>query len=164
MLGASLSEVWGEDFKIKKKKKNKNITPPMSPDEMDSELLINPSEKTKFQTNEYNRHKLLRDDRFIEDSYKPVTYANSNIVNSTYPYGHVPKKIEDDPDYLEFIEYKKMKYHNRKTNKDNNLIQNNPLQKISTDHQLNELILYIFTGFFLLLLYDNIYRFGKKSY
>ena len=48
MLGASLSEVWGEDFKIKKKKKKKNITPPMSPDEMDSELLINPSEKTKM--------------------------------------------------------------------------------------------------------------------
>ena len=42
-----------------------------------------------------------------------------------------------------------------------NIINNND---IKTDDQLNELILYIFTGFFLLVLYDNIYRLGKKSY
>ena len=28
----------------------------------------------------------------------------------------------------------------------------------------NELLLYIFTGFFLLMIYDNIYKLGKNSY
>ena len=32
------------------------------------------------------------------------------------------------------------------------------------EDQFNELLLYIFTGFFLLMLYDNIYKLGKNSY
>ena len=28
----------------------------------------------------------------------------------------------------------------------------------------NELLLYVFTGFFLLMIYDNIYKLGKNSY
>ena len=32
------------------------------------------------------------------------------------------------------------------------------------EEQFNELLLYMFTGFILLMLYDNIYKLGKKSY
>ena len=32
------------------------------------------------------------------------------------------------------------------------------------NEQFNELLLYIFTGFFLLMIYDNIYKLGKDSY
>ena len=35
---------------------------------------------------------------------------------------------------------------------------------ILKEKNLNDLLLYIFTGFFLLLIYDNIYRLGRKSY
>ena len=71
MLGASLSEVWGEDFKPKKKiKRKKNKPQPLTPDEMDSELLITESDRNQFKTNEYDRRKLLRDDRFLEQNYK----------------------------------------------------------------------------------------------
>lgn len=161
MLGASLSEVWGEDFKPKKKiKRKKNKLQPLTPDEMDSELLITESDKNQFKTNEYDRRKLLRDDRFLEQNYKPVNHSNSNVVTSTYPHGSAPRTLEDDPDYMEFLEFKKMKYRDQsETIKDKKSIF-----KIDMNHQLNELLLYIFTGFFLLVLYDNIYRFGKKSY
>ena len=30
--------------------------------------------------------------------------------------------------------------------------------------QFNELLLYIFTGFFILMLFDNIYKLGRDSY
>ena len=159
MLGASLSEVWGEEFQSNpKKKKKKNKSKPLTPNEMDSELLVSASEKKDFQTNEFQRRKLLRDDRFIDEHYKPVYYSNSNVVTSTYPHGSVPKTIKDDPDYNEFLEFKKMKYRGDLNQK------KEPILNIDTNHQLNELLLYIFTGFFLLILYDNIYRFGKNSY
>ena len=32
------------------------------------------------------------------------------------------------------------------------------------NEQFNELLLYVFTGFFLLMIYDNIYKLGKDSY
>ena len=34
---------------------------------------------------------------------------------------------------------------------------------IDTNDQFNELLLYIFTGFFLLMIYDNIYKLGRDS-
>ena len=40
----------------------------------------------------------------------------------------------------------------------------NDKKERNSDHQFNELLLYIFTGFFLLIIYDNMYQFGKKSY
>ena len=72
MLGAPLNEVWGDDFKVEKKKKKKlKKTQPLTPSEMESELLIKPSERSLFETNERERFKLMKDDRFIEDS-KPL--------------------------------------------------------------------------------------------
>ena len=60
------------------------------------------------------------------------------------------RSFEDDPDYLEFLEYKKSKLNLGKSS--------------NKDEQFNELLLYIFTGFFLLMIYDNIYKLGKNSY
>jgi hypothetical protein len=148
MLGAPLSEVWGENYKPKKKKKNKNVTP-MGPSEMESELLVSVNDK---------RNQLLKDDRLIGDSYKPVNYANSNIVTQSNPYGSLPKTIKDDPDYQEFLEYKNNKNNPRPIQREE------IIPKIDMNYQMNELLLYIFTGFFFLILYDNIYRLGKNSY
>ena len=33
----------------------------------------------------------------------------------------------------------------------------------SHEEQFNELLLYVFTGFFLLMIYDNIYKLGKDT-
>ena len=162
MLGASLSEVWGDDFKEKKKNKKKKLKP-LTPAEMESELLVKDTDRVGFETDEFRRHKMLRDDRFLDNS-KPVNYTNSNIVSSMNPYGKIPEKLEDDPDYNEFLEFKRNKYNSNNSNTNNSKGHAEELIPIDMNYQLNELLLYVFTGFFLLILYDNIYRLGIKSY
>lgn len=146
MLGAELSEVW-DDYKPKKEKKKKKD----KNDKNDNSELMN----------ERNRLSSLINDRDINYRYQRI---NPNVVTFENPYGYREKnikgntnekiaRIEDDPDYKDFLEFKR----------------NKNLKKDETDtkwkdEQLNELILYIFTGFFLLVLYDNIYKLGKQSY
>jgi hypothetical protein len=160
MLGAPISEVWGDDFKVTKKEKKKKVknSKPLTPEEMESELLVPDNEKQNFKTDPFKRQKMLRDDRFVNETYKPISYGNSNIVTAMNPYGQIPRTINDDPDYNEFLEYKRNKY-NPKPSQNESLIP-----KIDMNYQMNELLLYVFTGFFLLILYDNIYRLGKNSY
>ena len=99
MLGASLSEVWGDDFttKPKKVKKKKFKVKPLSPDEMESELLIKEKDKQLLMSDQ-QRVEMLRDDRYQN--------VNPNVVTQRSPYGRIPKAIEDDPDYKEFMEFK----------------------------------------------------------
>lgn len=162
MIGAELSEVW-QDYKPKKNKKKKDK--PLTPDEMDSGLLLEKREKSTIK-DERERLSLLVDDREKDYRYERV---NPNVVTFEDPYGSTlrrdiprPSRIEDDPDYKEFLEFKKNK-NSLKIDKPI-IKQENIRINDNNDEQLNELILYIFTGFFLLVLYDNIYRLGKKSY
>ena len=162
MLGASLSEVWGEDFivKPKKVKKKKYKVKPLSPDEMESELLIKDKDKPTLISDK-QRVEMLRDDGYH--------YTNPNVVTQRNPYGRVPtsrRAIEDDPDYKEFMEFKSMKNRRRfieeQERKHTPVIQKG--YQSTSEEQFNELLLYVFTGFFLMILYDNIYRLGKDSY
>lgn len=159
MFGAELSEVW-DDYKPKKKKKKDK---PLTPNEMDSGLLIQNEDKKLIQ-NERERLSSLVDDRDINYRYERIRPNNIAFEN---PYGYRyesvqensrrPARIEDDPDYKEFLEFKKNK----------NISNINVSKRNSdrdTEKEINELILYIFTGIFLLVLYDNIYQLGKKSY
>tara|TARA_B100000700_G_C14878146_1_gene776729 strand:- start:276 stop:749 length:474 start_codon:yes stop_codon:yes gene_type:complete len=157
MLGASLSEVWGDDFTIKKKKKNKKQkTKPLTPEEMDRDLLINDEDKDIFNIDENQKIKNLSKSIKPDD---PFYSFNKNVVTRNQPYGQRPRIIEEDPDYEDFMRFKAMKYNTDKEFRKDNLKVNN-----QSNNQLNELLLYIFTGFFLLIIYDNMYHFGKKSY
>lgn len=159
MFGAELSEVW-QDYRPKKKKKKDK---PLTPEDMDSGLLLEKREKTLIDERE--RLSSLVDDRDKDYKYERV---NPNVVTFEDPYGSTlnsrtvrPSRIEDDPDYKEFLEFKKNK---NSLKRDKPIIQKSDTIIDNNSDQLNELILYIFTGFFLLVLYDNIYRLGKKSY
>ena len=159
MLGASLTEVWGSDFntKPKKEKKKKYKQVPLSPEEMDSGLLIQNNERPSLME-EKERLQLLSDNR-QENRYQRI---NPNVVTQRDPYGTVknkrPSKIEEDPDYQEFLEFKKKKHRFVELEKNKNIVS------LDNNEQFNELLLYVFTGFFLLILYDSIYRLGKNSY
>tara|TARA_A100001015_G_C14773021_1_gene626054 strand:+ start:26 stop:538 length:513 start_codon:yes stop_codon:yes gene_type:complete len=170
MFGADLSEVW-QDYKPKKKKKKDR---PLTPDDMDSGLLIKKRNKELLK-DERERISGLIDDRETDYTYERI---NPNVVTFENPYGsrlemkgrevkkEIPKPmtLEDDPDYREFLEFKRNK-RNKRTILDNSkpkIVYKR--DNVNSNEQLNELILYIFTGFFLLILYDNIYRLGKKSY
>ena len=145
MLGASLSEVWGENFNKKEKKKKSKR--PMYQEEMEKELLVDVNEDEFLHKKEYEKKRLLRDDRLLKSPYRTVKYADTRE--------NKPKILEDDPDYLEFLEFKKNK---------NKPVIDKKDEPLNFHDQQNELLLYIFTGFFLIVLYDNIYKLGKKSY
>jgi len=157
MNGALLSEVW-PDMVIKKprrkKKKNQHYNKPLSPNEMETELLED------NENNEYDPTKKLAGMRVSPYTDNEIQYQNTkrtvdldfndNIVRPAINREY-KKSYEDDEEYQEFLEFKKQKLNqvNRKLN--------------TKDEQFNELLLYIFTGFFLLMIYDNIYKLGKGS-
>ena len=60
----------------------------------------------------------------------------------------------------DFLEFKRMRDKKRTIE-----IKQEQKQELSDQNeQFNELLLYVFTGFFLLMIYDNIYKLGKDSY
>ena len=123
MLGADLSEVWS-DYKPKKNKKKKMKDLPLNLNDIDSinDNVLDAKERVKLLTNDRDRNYLYN-------------MHNSNIVEFENPNGNKVQKInriEDDPDYKEFMEYKKNKTLNSNNQKINN--------KINEKEQLNELI------------------------
>jgi len=72
----------------------------------------------------------------------------------------------DDPLYQEFLEYRNTRNSRNSKNQPGpsslSLSSLNPLT--GQGEQFNELLLYMFTGFFLLMLYDNIYKLGRDAY
>ena len=158
MTYALLSEVWPDmeikkNEKKKKKKKSSNIQP-LTQDEMETELLDNKS------IDSYTKRKLrgmkvspYMNEEIQFQNIKKNEYSNfnENIVRPDINQKTIKNRVpyENDSDYLEFLNFKK--------NKQSSTLNN------QFDEQFNELLLYIFTGFFLLMIYDNIYKLGKES-
>ena len=169
MNGALLSEVWPDMIKkpkktkrLKNKKDDFLMNPPMTPDEMETELLDD------NENIELNPRKRLSGMRVSPYTNNEIQYQNNKRVvdlefNNNIIRADMMKNIKrdsilsDDPEYQEFLEFKRMKSQN-------NLSKYSKYLETSTEEQFNELLLYIFTGFFLLMIYDNIYKLGKNSF
>ena len=172
MNGALLSEVWPDMVQKPKKRKLKRkkikdplMDPPLSPDEMDTELLDDDNNENE----ELDPRRKLKGMRVSPYTDNEIHYQNikktvdldlnENIVrpDKTREY---KKSYEDDPEYQEFLEFKRMRDKKRTIE-----IKQEKKQELSNQNeQFNELLLYVFTGFFLLMIYDNIYKLGKDSY
>ena len=177
---ALLSEVYDEDFmKPKKKHKKKKVQfkethnqiIPLSPQEMDTELLhdskprVVNSRVNPYSTSEYQE--ISNEDPINED-------PTNEIYQGSYGMGNphtVPNRTRDthdpylDPEYKEFLEYKRTQRDHLDSLRGSK--EGIPLKSDTlTNHneQFNELLLYMFTGFFLLMLFDNIYKLGRDSY
>ena len=169
MTGALLSEVWPDMVekprkakKQKKKPKMDQVIQPLTPQEMETELLED------NENEEQDPHRKLQGMRVSPYTDNEVQYQNTkrrvdlelndNIVRPDTARAIARKKSEltEDPDYEEFLEFKKLKESKRRkvASKDS----------MKTNEQFNELLLYVFTGFFLLMIYDNIYKLGRNSY
>ena len=191
MAGALLSEVWPDMVhkpkKTKRLKKNKTEDPlfdsPLTPDEMETELL---DDRSNPELDPNKRLKGMRvspytdDENQYQDTKKRVDLnLNNNIVRPDTTRNIVRESLADDPDYQEFLEFKRMKDRQRGTGqsearqsgarqseaRQNEAKSLGPRKSIETSHeeQFNELLLYVFTGFFLLMIYDNIYKLGKDT-
>ena len=175
---ALLSEVYGSEFKKEKReKKSKKKIPVIEPDEMDKVLLGEQSVSPEVKVRNMNISPYGGDEmRFVEDD---VNTGNPNIQPNQRSVDYSPKSVyqrqigqienreslKGDPEYREFLEYKKKK-RNQELIDEMESIGRKQISRSSYSHtdQMNELLLYIFTGFFLLMLFDNIYKMGKRSY
>jgi len=169
MTGALLSEVWPDMVqkpkktkRIKKKSGDPLMNPPMTPDEMETELLddrkneeLDPRKRLQgMRVSPYtdNETQYQNNKRVVDLEF------NNNIVRSDMMRNIKRESIlSDDPEYQEFLEFKRMKSQ-KSSSKPSRYLET------STEEQFNELLLYVFTGFFLLMIYDNIYKLGRDSF
>jgi len=71
----------------------------------------------------------------------------------------------DDPLYQEFLDYRNSKTSKTSKNQSSPSLSLSSLNPLTGQgEQFNELLLYMFTGFFLLMIYDNIYKLGRDAY
>tara|TARA_B100001248_G_scaffold21688_1_gene14509 strand:- start:52 stop:582 length:531 start_codon:yes stop_codon:yes gene_type:complete len=175
MTGALLSEVWPDMVqkprKPKRLKKKKGgdplMDPPMTPDEMETELLDD------RENPELDPRKRLSGMRVSPYTLNETQYQNNKRVvdlefNNNIVRADMMRNIKresvlsDDPEYQEFLEFKKMKM--MKSQKGSSKPSRFLGISNDTEEQFNELLLYVFTGFFLLMIYDNIYKLGRDSF
>ena len=169
MTGALLSEVWPDMVpKPKKTKRLKKVSgdplmnPPLEPDEMETELL---DDRVNEELNPRKRLQGMRvspytdnETRYQNNKRVVDLELNNNIVRADMMRNIKRESIlSDDPDYQEFLEFKRMKSQ-KSSSKPSRYLES------STEEQFNELLLYVFTGFFLLMIYDNIYKLGRDSF
>ena len=173
MSGSLLSEVWTD--MVQKPKKTKRLKkkkvsdplmdPPLEPDEMETELLddrvneeLNPNKRLQgMRVSPYtdNETQYQNNKRVVDLEF------NNNIVRADMMRNIKRESVlSDDPDYQEFLEFKRMKMikSQKSSSKPSRYLES------STEEQFNELLLYVFTGFFLLMIYDNIYKLGRDSF
>jgi hypothetical protein len=82
-----------------------------------------------------------------------------DLANSMKPPQVEPVKEVENRDSLEKIREGYTNY-----NIDPNIVQNFKSKITFDNDQFNELLLYVFTGIFLLILIDYIYNLGKKAF
>ena len=174
MSGALLSEVWPDMVqKPKKTKRLKKVSgdplmnPPLEPDEMETELL---DDRTNEELDPRKRLQGMRVSPYTDNetqyqNNKRVVDLefNNNIVRADMMRNIKRESVlSDDPDYQEFLEFKRMKM--MKSQKSSSKPSRLESHQSATEEQFNELLLYVFTGFFLLMIYDNIYKLGRDSF
>ena len=170
---ALLSEIYkDEDMKPKKRGKKKKKPPsnvpivPMRPQEMDTELLDDDTESHLQQMKSSPYDPVSQEYQRVQP--RDYIMDNANIMKPYQrplrrlgPHPNATVENDGDPEYLEFLEFKRGR-------REALLAQQRELERESTltssGDQFNELLLYMFTGFFLLILYDNIYKLGRDSY
>ena len=173
MTGALLSEVWPDMVqkpkKVKRLKKKKSddtlMDPPMTPDEMETELLddrVNEELDPRKRLNGMRVSPYTDNETQYQNAKRVVDLEfNNNIVRADMMRNIKRESVlSDDPEYQEFLEFKRMKNlkSQKSSSKPSRYLEN------STEEQFNELLLYVFTGFFLLMIYDNIYKLGRDSF
>jgi len=172
---ALLSEVYKDEHlkpkkRGKKKKKALSTTPPvpMRPQEMETELLDDNGYEPSLQEMRSSPYDPVSEEY---QHIQPRDYVlhNENIMK---PYqrpfqrlgGSQTVENGDDPEYREFLEYKRSRQAALVAQERARLSESTDSTLTSSGDQFNELLLYMFTGFFLLILYDNIYKLGRDSY
>ena len=181
MSYCTLEEAWGSDFRKQKKKSRKekkleSQEQKMLRDSVDPQILIPETHRMADYRQEVTTDDLLKP----EDLPKPDTPSIGAYDSSFDSYISPYQRYRTDP-------VQEMNETVLQNNKNETLISEleQPVDDLvhmtqdeyhklkdevvegfinTTDEQFNQLILYIFTGIFYLLMLDMMYQLGKKSY
>jgi hypothetical protein len=173
MSYCTLEEAWGSDFKKSKKtRKEKRLETEehkMLQESIDPQILIPPSVQLADARNQYNQRTHMMPNSTIQgyDGYSisPYQTYNKNPVEQTNETVLSNNKLLENKGFTEsiagplnnMVQISKGEYDNLK----NTVVEG---FGNSTDEQFNQLLLYIITGIFYLLMLDTMYQLGKKSY
>ena len=163
---ALLADIYPESKKTKKNKKNNALSPENPDFKLNQEIYQNPTINSKIDQLGY--------DPYEDSGSQTPHYVRFNQKNN-------PNTVIGDKDYKDFLEWKKNKYESKPANSEVPDIPPPPVKVMveppnkvqesyvnygldnSANDEFNQLLLYIFTGIFILFLYDNIYKLGKSS-
>jgi hypothetical protein len=176
MSYCTLEEAWGSDFKKHKKKSKRDQRlekeeQKMLHESIDPQILVPDTHRDNSPalTQDIPNSHLQGYDNSFDSYISPYQkYASNDVeqrnqtvletetvkpsVISKVEFGNRPVENNDNIVHLTQDGYNQLKYGAQEgfTNQ--------------TDEQFNQLILYIFTGIFYLLMLDMMYQLGKKSY
>ena len=184
MSYATIEEAWGQDFNRKKKskrdKRQEKLGKRLADESIDPEIVI---PKISDERNEYTPQKSVvpnidsfnRYDRFTNRYGSPYQTSNNTLNVSSNDILENNRKIEQQynnamlkttvPSDLSVVEKKIEDIENKVVQ-----ITEEKYKQLTegfsnqTDEQINQLLLYIFTGIFYLFMLDLMYQLGKKSY
>ena len=185
MSYCTLEEAWGPDFKRKKKtrkeKKLETQEKKMLKDSIDPQILIPETHRMADYRKDITQDDLPKTDTSniggydnSFDSYispyqrysaDPIQQSNESVLEYNKKetiISELEKPIEEVGSELSKIEQDIVTL----TRKEYEDLKNEVVEGFAntTDEQFNQLILYIFTGLFYLLMLDMMYQLGKKSY
>ena len=162
-FGCPLEDAWGKDFAKPKKKKSKKKRPNLSDSEIgetiDPEILIP-------DTREWKQADIRAPNISFEDTSHIGSYdSSSDMLISPYQrYATDPVKTTNEAIHRtthserdDMIQISRREYED---------LQQSVVEGFgnNVNEQFNQLLLYIFTGIFFIVMMDTMYQLGKKSY
>ena len=166
----TLEEAWGKDYKKEEKRRRKRDasvrretpTTPLLNDTVDDQILIAPPHEWAMSSPQEQGVKM--------DSTKPII-SNLMSTNEIRPSMNRNQNNFHYPESRlgEIVNITKKEYENLKEMADKYISMGASaggavFQRTSETEQFNTLLLYIFTGIFLLITHDMMFQLGKKSY
>ena len=168
---ANIEEVYGKNFisgkKASEKRRKKNI--PLETNEMETELITkhDMAEFTRRNTPSSRISRVNMDPFDKDENMNRYIYnmngniAGNNISNEDVvpisPFNHSYSMYHDminDPEYRDFLVYKKMRKNT------NDLYEPFINSMDVNSDEFDNLLLYIFTGIFILIMFDNVFKLG----
>lgn len=170
----TLEEAWGKDFRKADKKKKKrdresqNFVNPLLNDTVDDQILIAPPHEWSRENPQEQRKKMESSKPIVSDlmstnELRPYQSYNTPKRNFHYPESNISDIVNITRKEYENLKEMANKYVSDASSTVTN-IGSTIIPRTSESEQFNTLLLYIFTGIFLLISHDMMFQLGKKAY
>jgi len=170
----TLEEAWGKDFKKDDKKKRKRdrpqsrMTPPLLNDTVDDQILIAPPHEWSMASPSEQRGKMESTAPIVSNMMSTNELRSNQSMRTPQNNFHYPETKLGEIINITRKEYESLKENaERYISGASSTVTNMGTTisvRTSESEQFNTLLLYIFTGIFLLISHDMMFQLGKKTY